>query len=276
MEIKKKWVYVGLLLLVLAWVGNIFYYNKHVLKETVFLKHYYDLPASSRIELFYIQNINNKDEIINIEFPELGNGPVRFNESYKNSDHRYYNLKSVIINLNVNNTTEVPEELKDKLITKAIVYFSRGKTLEVNLGKIYINRGIFYDRPSLTSLNSSSSSDGTGGTTFAADKNLKVIKVESSFPELLDNGLEVYINNQALKSVKLPLELKAGETLNVSRAFNFDIRDVRSYFAYDFAVNILTEDSDGNKGYGSVFVNYWLQFPEQFNVDKLVNVERRK
>ena len=93
MKLNKKLVAFGLVLLVLFWIGNIVCYQKHVLKEPLFLKQYYDdKMVTGDFQLYYIQNINDNVTVANIIFPEIGNQSYFFNDngSYTSTDRKYY------------------------------------------------------------------------------------------------------------------------------------------------------------------------------------------
>lgn len=272
MNINKRWVFIGLFLLALTWIGNIFYYKLHVLKEPIFLKHYYDFSNGlDRISLYYIDNLNNKDSIINIELPELDMGYADFSEGTHNNDNRYYIMKSATISLNRNKEDNKSVLYNDKIITKAIINFSRGKTMTVDLGKIYLGNRSENTIPSLIATYSSSGSDNTSSNSFKADKALKVTGIECSFPELMGDILKIQINDKDVKNVKFPIELKQGEELTIKNSFNLDKRDIRSNYVYNFPIKIITEDASGIKGIGRSYVHYWLQFPQQYHINRLVN-----
>lgn len=72
MNLNKKFAAIGLTLLIFSWVGNIFFYEKHIIKEPIFIKQYYDLQGRvNNVPLYYIQDINSQDQVQNIEFPML-------------------------------------------------------------------------------------------------------------------------------------------------------------------------------------------------------------
>jgi hypothetical protein len=77
MNIKRKYVILGLVLLIIAWVGNIYYYENHKLKKPLFIKHYYDIKnGMDFFRLYFIDNINEKNEISYVSFPELEDGYI--------------------------------------------------------------------------------------------------------------------------------------------------------------------------------------------------------
>lgn len=263
---NKKMVIWGLLLLGLLWSGNIIYYEKQVLKEPLFIKHYYDIKKGMRFQLCYIQNINSKDKVISIVFPEIGQQPVNFNEYDSNINRRYYMLKTILVDIPNGVINEIPEEYKNKVITKARICFSNGKVLNVQLGKIYL----YSDEIERIDLEPSVSSrkDNTGSAIFMADKDINVIGINSKFYEEIKDILKISIDGKPLSNITFPIKLKQGECLSVSYGVIFNKDDIRVSDAYNFTIDVLTEDLLGNKGRSSCSVILESRSPEDFiNVD---------
>jgi hypothetical protein len=258
-----------------VWSLNVFYYKSHVLKEPVFVKHYYDLrEGMDRITLYYIQNINDNETITDITIPELGDDYIVFNENTHNTDDKYYKLKSITIMLNKGKENTYFNKYKDKIITKAIVNFSRGKTLFVDVGKIYLYNTQNKSPVSVTTNYASGSSDYTGSSSYALDKEMDIVGIYCRFTELIGNGINIEINDKKFSELKFPIRMKAGETLNVKYSLNFNKEDIRRSYVYDFPIDIGTVDIYGNIGHASLYINYWLQFPEQYDIKRLINSER--
>lgn len=274
MNLNKKFITIGVVLLIFSWVGNIFFYEKHILSEPIFIKHYYDVPdGMNNIQLYYIQNINSQESIASIEFPEIGQDFISFTESDRNSDNHYYKLKSISVNLYNRDQNKVPDNLKNKVITKAKFTFTNGKVLDEDIGKVYLYSNNTND-PTLTTVKASSSSDNMGASTLRASKDIKITGIQTKFPEIVGDVVSMKINEKAIKDIKLPLELKTGDTVEVSYGFKFNKDDIRRNNAYNFTIDILTENTDGTKGSRLCMLNYWLQFPEQYDIQSL-RMDRR-
>jgi len=277
MKLSKKKIILGVVFLVLLWAGNIIYYEKHVLKEPLFINHYYNLKTGMNdFRLYYIQNINSQDRVISIVFPEIGQQFLNFSELDGNSDsnRRYYMLKTITVNL-FNGGNEIPEEYKNKVITKAQICFSSGKKVNTDLGKIYLDNNEI-EKIDLKQSSTSSSSDNTGSSTFIANKDINVTGINSKFQEELKDILQINIDGIPLSKMAFPIKLKAGTDLNLSYSFIFNKNDIRKNNAYFFTLDLLTEDFQGNKGTSSCFVNYCAQDPAEFDIDVIKNVRRDK
>lgn len=267
---NKKYVVFGITLLVMAWVGNILYYNAHVLKEPLFLKHYYVLKQGMyHTELYYIDNINSKDKVVSINFPELASRPIDFTESSWNSDHRYYQMKRLDITFYRGDANAIPPEYRNKLITKAQICFVSGKIIEADIGKLYL----YSDEPAKEFLKTSTvmgSSDNITKATFMVDKDLTISGIGCQFPELVQDILKPEINGKAVSNITFPMSLKAGDKLELSSSFEFDKSDIRKNYIYNFPIEVLAKDKYGKESGSSLYVNYWLQFPGQYYIKELI------
>lgn len=271
MKFNKNYIILGSAMLVLCWTLNIAYYQNKVLKEPLFINHYYDIPQDmNSFDLYYIQNLSSKNEITSIIFPGIGTQHMNFTVTDVNSDKRYYMLKNIRINILNGSDNHIPKEYKNKVITKALIEFSDGKTMNVNLGKIYLFRNELA-AGDFKFYSASSSSDNTGSSNFTANKDLKITGIGGRFNEEVKDILEIKVNNKLLSDIKFPINLKKGEILYINYGFNFDRNLIKQNNAYSFCLNILTEDLSGNKGSTPCFLNMHMQSPEYFNIDILKN-----
>jgi hypothetical protein len=269
MNFNKRYIVFGSAILVLCWTLNIIYYQKHVIKQPLFINHYYDVrKGMNGFDLYYIKNSSSQSKVQSITFPEIGQYQMNFTEADVNSDKRYYMLKSIKVNIINGGGDSIPEEYKNKVITKALIKFSDGKTINVNLGKIYL----FSDElPSsgLEFYSATSTSDNTGSSNFTAEKDMKITGIDSKFSEDVKDILEVKINNTLLSDIKFPLNLKKGEPLDINYGFNFKGNLIMQNNAYSFRLNVLTEDLLSNKGSTPCFINMHMQSPEYFDMNAL-------
>ncbi|MBU3188962.1 hypothetical protein K9O30_07775 [Clostridium bowmanii] len=272
MNFNKKYIILGLAILVLCWTLNIAYYQNKVIKEPLFINHYYDIPKGmNSFDIYYIKDLSSQREITSVIFPELGTQSMNFTDTDVNSDKRYYMLKNIRIDILNGSDSDIPEEYKNKVITKAIIEFSDGKTMNVNLGKIYLFSDELLAR-AFKFYSASSSSDNTGSSNLIADKDLKVTGIDGRFNEEVKDILEIKVNNKLLSEVKFPLYLKKGEILYINYGFNFNENLIKQNNAYSFPLNVLTEDLSGNLGSTPCFFNMHMQSPKYFDIDALKNI----
>lgn len=280
MNYSKKLIVTGLILLAVAWTVNVFYYNSRVLKEPLFLKHYYNINSGwSEFQLFYLQNINSAQNVVIISFPELNKQYVPFVETEWNSERIYYKMKNLRINMFNGKAEQIPADLKNKVITKAEVHFSDGKTMTVDLGKIYL----YSDTPdkketvNLKNSGSTSSSDNTGSASFIAGRDIKILGLSFRFSEIVGDALKFRINGQDYNDISLPMNIKANENVSIEYSFRLDKNDIRSSYVYSFPIEVLTEDSNGYREKSTFqIINYWQQHSKGYNIKELLKAQGRE
>ena len=125
----------------------------------------------------------------------------------------------------------------------------------------------------LTRENATSSID-RGFSNFRVAKDTKVTGLHTKFPDIIGDVVSIKINEKPLKDIKFPLELKTGDNLKVSYEFKFNKDDIRRNNAYNFPIEILTEDTDGTKGHSLCGMNYWLRSPEEYDIQS-IRIDRR-
>lgn len=270
MKFNKKLVACGLILFILTWTGNIIYYKNQILKEPLFMKHYYDIGnGMGDFMLSYIDNINSKNKVISIMFPEIGQ-QFYCQEVRENSHRRYYVLKTIQVNLINKDTKKIPKEFENKIITQAEVMLSNGKTINVDLGKIYIH-GYEAKENYLKQFGSTGSSDYTGSRLFNADRDIKVTGIKGKIYEELKDVVQISIEGKNISDITFPINLKTGEPFDISYAFRFNKNDIRKNNAYSFTLDILTEDFQGNKGVTTCYLEYNSYAPHNYDVKSLKN-----
>lgn len=281
MNLNKKYISYGLIFLLLLWSANVIYYKSKVIKEPLFLKHYYDVTEGmNNFQLYYIQNLNSQSKIISIIFPEIGNQNVNFTETDGNTDRRYYVLKNITVNIYNGDVNNIPYYYKNKVITKAQIRFTDGKIMNVNVGRIYIysdeiKRGNLEGQNQSSSINNTGS-ENTGYDTFKADKDLNITGINSKFDKEIKDILQINVNEKPLANIKFPISLKKGDIFSINYKFNYNKNIVKKNNAYSFPLNILTQDLKGNKGKASCFIIAYLQSPEYFDIDLLKSNLGRK
>jgi hypothetical protein len=285
-RLNKNLIVFGLTLLLTCWVGNLIYYQNHILKKPLFLKHYYDIPEGMNdFWLYYIQNINDKSQVSGIRFPNIDNQYLYVTEYDEGSDNRYYKLKKLYIKIYDGDIKYLPKKYRNRLITKARIEFSDGKVMNVNLGKIYLynnkSQGSNLESQKGYSSNyapgipKNSSYSNSGGNSFIADKDIKVIGISSPFKQEIKDILKIYINGRPLPSIKFPISIKKNDKVSVNYVLNFDKKIIKQNNAYNFYLHVLTEDVKGHRGVEMCFINGNLSSPEDFDINALKNEQGR-
>lgn len=270
MNLNKKHVVIWIMLLTAVWTGNIIYYQRHVLKEPLFIKNYYDIREDyGFFRLIYIDNINSERNVTSIVFPEVGSETINFTEQDYNSDNRYYRMKLINVKLEKDDNI-IREKYLNKLITKAEVHLSDGKVINTDIGKIYISSNMDDSGAELFAAESTiSSNNNTEQVTYRVSKDMKILSISSRFFEIMEDVLDIKLNKKPLKEISFPMELEKGDTLEIDYEFKFTDGDIRQSCAYDFPLYFMVEDMEGKKESRICSIDYWLQFPELYDINDL-------
>lgn len=269
MKVNKKYILIGCILLLLCCLGNSIYYYSKILKEPLFIKNYYDVPQGmNSFNMYYIQNLNSQDKVESIIFPEVGQDAICFTENDRNSDNIYYKLKCLTVNLYDGALNQSPEKYRNKVLTKAQVKFSNGKTMNVNLGKIYLYSDEIHSND-LYCQSQSSSTDNTGNFSYKANQDMGIMNISSEFDYEMKDILQIYVNGKKLSSIDFPIVLLKDDTIDINYKFDYKQKPMMRNYSYFFGLKILTLDLQGNKGIVRSFINSNFQSPEDFDIDTL-------
>lgn len=269
MNLNRKILIPTLILLVISWTLNTAYYKSHMLKEPLFLKHYYDIKRGMPFfDLYYIDNIDSKVDIAGISFPEIGQGYVEFNRSDSNTDRKHYKTNIISVVINRGNMEDIPEYYKNKLITKVQVQFTNGKVMDVDIGKIYL-----YSEdpgsPVVKTNGTPGSNDSTVGTSNYIEKYTKINGAYSKFPEIVGDVVRLSINGKALENINFPLELEMGNMFQLKYCFNFKENDIRRNYVYAFSIDFTSEDRLGDEIPNGIYLNYYPQSTNMLDINAL-------
>lgn len=270
MKISRKVVIFLLIGLILVCSGNVIYYEKHILKSPLFIKNYSVLSKGMDLKIHYIQNINSNDKIVSIGLPEIKNNMVNFSEEDKNSDKANYKLKEITIKF----LDDDIEKYSNRTITKAKIRFSNGKTMNVNLGQVYIdgNREPNEDLENIsTSVSSVFPQNGelSGNSTLKACKNIEILGIGNRFSKITEGILKLKLNEKDISHVDFPMNVNVGDVIYLDYGLSCRADDKRINDDYDLQLNILTEDSQGNKKVQDIFITRSIDSLDDIDINLL-------
>lgn len=114
-----------------------------------------------------------------------------------------------------------------------------------------------------------SSNNNTEQVTYRVSKDMKILSISSRFFEIMEDVLDIKLNKKPLKEISFPMELEKGDTLEIDYEFKFTDGDIRQSCAYDFPLYFMVEDMEGKKESRICSIDYWLQFPELYDINDL-------
>lgn len=283
MELNRKMLRFGLILIVLSLIFTVGFSLVYRLKKPVFLKIYVERypfgnQNSSIVENFqlkYITNMSDNRKVVAINFEEEPNIEVGvshwsngggvfslFNNNYNNQSKDIYGryaLCTIYLEMNLNN---IGREFNEVELNNAKVKFDDGSTLDTDLGRIIIYK-VERKNDYIDSTSSSSSSDGTSSFSGRIKKDIKLLYVKSPLLEDLKDYFELFIDHIDYREVS-GIKYEKDKYLVVNAKFKTPKDIVSQYTFYDIKPKLYFEDKKGNILYRRIYnIDY---NPYDFNV----------
>ncbi|SFK03409.1 hypothetical protein SAMN04487936_106232 [Halobacillus dabanensis] len=188
---NKKILMIALVVIVVSWGANLWYYQSKQLDEALFLKHYY--AEVDTFEIYYLMNKQDPKKVQSIEFSD---GTVMYPD-YKNTGFPQDNPRMTFNVLSESthywmasaqfDTKEVTRESIDHQ-GEAIITMDDGEMIVADIGTIITEEppersGVFKQDMS------SGGSDGRSTQSYTVKERIKIEDISSPFPELTDEML---------------------------------------------------------------------------------------
>jgi hypothetical protein len=207
---NRNRVFAGLVVLALLWAGNVFYFEKHKLKEPIFLKHYYDLTLYGNelnLELFYFTNV--QDNVKNLQIQLLGQD-VLFLIIGENTTVRtsHYALKQLYVRIPKAEFQRL--QMNELSFSDIVVQYSGGPPLHANIGNIRIrlDQQNETNKPILP-RSSGGSSDSRSFAQFELGQPGKVEKIEFPKDHPAQDIYHLSVNGQPWQGAPLPTDFQS-------------------------------------------------------------------
>lgn len=294
MELNKKILKFGLVLITLSLIFTAGFSLIYSLEKPVFLKMYVEeytsgdenLSVLENFEIRYITNISDSRKVMEIEFEEepdievtvshwpKGGGMFSFfnNNNYNNQSRDIYGryaLNTIYIDMNLNN---IDREFNETELNNAKVKFNDGSTLDINLGRIIIYKN---ERKNdyIDSISSGSSSDGTSSFEGRVTKAIKLLEVKSPLLEDLKDYFDLSIGDTDYRKVS-GVKYEKDKSLAINAKFIAPKDIVSKYTFYDIKPKLYYEDIEGNISYTRIYnINYT---PYDFDLKGIFNYLRAR
>lgn len=294
---SKKRIIVGLSVVCLLWIGNMFYFYSQQLDEPMFLKQYYELSSNDDVEFSISYLVNNKDneKLLYIQIPQLSDINI-YVENCENNKYTYHTLKETIVKINREDLEKVLNSDEFRF-TDVIAYFNNGYEKRVNIGEIIIYDKESYNRNDspFEFCSSGSSSNYTGYITVNVKETVILEGLRYNLEEKLDGFLYVYIrtNKQTISKfndrskqlsyikeqsnlTNYPLNLIANEEIDINYQFlSEDIEDNRYYNYYDICGRLLVKKVSGNQ-YIKEYTMYYRPNFDNSDIRKIIKEQLKR
>ncbi|EKS4344903.1 hypothetical protein [Clostridium sporogenes] len=270
MELNKKILHIGFLLIGISLVFTITFVSVYKLENPVFLKMFIqksiypdeDFALLESFELKYITSISDNRKIVNMEFKEkpdievtvsndsLGYGDMPFfNDINKQSENKYgiYVVNTIYFNMNLKN---IDKKLNEIELNNVKITFNDGSRLNANLGRIILHKDKrnFKD---IDHIGSSGSSDGEFSSERRLKKNIKLLKVDTPLLNCIKDCFNISIDNIDYKNIS-GTKYEKDKVLSIYSRFKAPKSIFEKYSYYDIDPKLYYEDNKGNRSYTSI------------------------
>lgn len=188
---NKKILGIALLVIVVSWVGNLWYYQSKQLDEPLFLKHYY--ASVDTFELYYLMNKQDPKKVQSIEFSDGTVMYPRYENSgiHQDNPRLSYNVRSESTHYWMSAVRFNAQQLTRKKVDhegEAIITMDDGEMIVADIGRIFTEE----PQQSSSIFQSNMSSGGSDGRTtqsYTVGETIEIEEISSAFPKLTDEML---------------------------------------------------------------------------------------
>ncbi len=248
-----------LVVVIVVLILNVFLYITSTLERPVFLNHYYEKEISdnSIFKFYYITNKSDENIVTHITFPEIIGMDIRcvVKDTKAHGVYGHYKLNVVSMGFEENESAYIPETK----VTTAKVFFSDGRIIPTNIGKIVLSKEMEQEIPFLT-LSTTSSSNHSSSVTYKALEKMLLSEVKSDLDFEVEDHL--YINMDKSNEVSLPYTISKGDSITFESNFKVSEEDMEKYNAYSIVKKFYFETPDGKQYIHSL---YHLDYKPEFN-----------
>jgi len=270
MKSNGKLLKIGIILIGIVFAICIFFIYYFHLEGPVFLKHYYDISVSDNggswqaepIAISYITNITDNRKIVSIFFKEAPDLEFYISQDYPSSNTFQfinqgeilsvgekigrYSIRTVYANIHGNNNVNIDmESIENLQLSQAVIQFSDGNTVEVEIGKIVLYK-MDQSENYLRSMVSSSSNDGSTSTTYSVKKDIILEQVTSPLMKEAGVAFHLSIGEQDFSEVK-DITYNRGTKLCIfGQTDNFE-DEVSQFTIFDIKPLLIYRDAIGHQ-----------------------------
>lgn len=283
MELNKKILKGGIILIIVILVFSLGISSYLKLEKPVFLKSYMeiDMPINNgnigkvELELRYITNINDDRVVNNVEFEEIpgiyvgasefNSGSFDFfgnqNNSMPGQVEGRYSIRSIYIWVE---GFGIENPLDEMHITKAKIHFNNGELMEVEIGDIVLYG---YNNPEghFEFQSSSGSSDGTSNSQLKVKKDITLLGIDSNLLQQTKDFVEIKIDNVDYDKIS-GIKYSQGDNLRIDTLFNTPEDPILKFNNYDIHPKLIYKDNEGNifahRFYNLDYRNHNFEFKE--------------
>lgn len=279
----KNWMmYLGMVVVLASLLGNYIVFAGSQLKEPIFFRHYYEVPANPgmMIELNYITNRNSAREI-GIAWATIPGTEMMLGPPHELQTHTYthYLHKSAAL--------ELPEYFFDDwkedsmTLSQLQIYFTNGEMKLVDIGEVILYKPV---DPLFDFISSGGSTGNKGFNSLKATENVEITGIDIpfskdlqsalsiGFSDITENELHKFINSsnpidypdaEMPPNHSFPFSVQKEDLLSITYQLAFDENDPNRLNMYDIAIKINGINEEGKSFTEFVPFSYQPYFTEK-------------
>ena len=227
LKLNKKKLILTILIIGIAWIYNVVIFMGSQTEKPLFFRQKSDISEDGIIDIEYLEKIQSEDRIVSIVFPELSTAEIKWGswseESKNNISYKSMRIYLSDVQRSCNLDISKIVEDGDITITKMIYKTQSDKEEEVNLGEITISKKFVSEKKYKilkqigieSTTYSSYSSYSSGKNLYEAKDDLEIIAFEGENLENINKLFNVYINEEKLEQINLPVKVARNRPIEV-------------------------------------------------------------
>lgn len=246
---KRKTTFIGLgllLILLILWAGNIWYYNSMQLKKPVFPTHYLTTTifnGTNMMEIDFLENKGPGKKVQSILIEEFNK------ESYsKNERGRYkYQLSyQMQFKFTEKDLEYLPDQNNELIVNTITVQYDDGSSEQVPIGEL-IFRADPEKSQGIAMIHGGSSSDGSGYEIFEMNTDAVLEKIELSHTDKLKDLFQLRVYGKPYDQVTYPKQIKKGDRIHFQYTSLEPKLSQNGYINYSVGILVHFRLPDGTK-----------------------------
>jgi len=211
--LKFKFLYIGILFIIVSSIGNYLYFYSEQLDEPIVLKHHYlkmfDPNSNLEFDLYYIVNKKDPKSIQHVSVDEVygyvvNHSPIFWGDGVPSIQYAHEYPHQYLMKATIEFIPETLPLMDENVDTWSFdhmnITFSNGKTVDVNIGKIVFKRLNSSKASNVLDFRyTSSSSNGEENTAFVINEDAILENTDIPYFEHLNEYIDLSIRTDSEK-----------------------------------------------------------------------------
>ncbi|MEG1254337.1 hypothetical protein [Clostridium sp.] len=258
MGYSKKVLIVTIIVIIGAWIFNVYKFSQVSLEEPVFLKHYID-STENTVDLFYIDNALSNARYDHFTIPKMKseeNWLLEEDNSFLWPDHQWpYKINKLTVNFS--DVTVSTGEDMEAILEKGQVHMSeicisphKGSAFNVDVGDIYLRKSDTDENHFYEEVDEGSFHQHIGTKTYKANKDIEITGAQGGFLDYINENYYIYINNKDIaKKDTFPIKVESGKKIEIQYIAKLSNKDRKLGNVNKARITLNIIDKDNNKDY---------------------------